>query len=119
HVGLMAYSPLAAGLLSGKYEDGIVPPGSRASINPTLFGRRSAASAPVVTAYVALARQHGLDPAQMALAFCMSRPFMASTIIGATSMRQLATDVAAAELKLSAEVMEGIAAIHRRHPIPL
>jgi len=118
-VGLMAYSPLAAGLLSGKYEEGLVPSGSRASINPTLFGRRSAASAPVVTAYVALARQHGLDPAQMALAFCVGRPFMTSTIIGATSMAQLSANVAAADLKLSAEVMDGIAAIHRRHPVPL
>ncbi len=118
-VGLMCYSPLAAGLLSGKYEDGLVPPGSRASINPTLFGRRSAESAPVVTAYVALARQHGLDPAQMALAFCIGRPFMTSTIIGATSLQQLSTNVAAADLKLSGEVMDGIAAIHRRHPIPL
>jgi aryl-alcohol dehydrogenase-like predicted oxidoreductase len=73
----------------------------------------------VAAAYLALAREHGLDPAQMALAFCASRPFMASVILGATTMEQLATDIAAAELTLSPAVLEGIAAIHREHPIPM
>jgi aryl-alcohol dehydrogenase-like predicted oxidoreductase len=118
-VGLLAYSPLAAGLLTGKYEDGRVPPGSRASINETLHGRRSAHSGPVVSEYVALARDHGLDPAQMALAWAAERPFMASVILGATSLAQLETDLGAADLTLPDAVRAGVAAIHRRHPIPL
>ena len=118
-VGLLAYSPLAAGLLTGKYAGGARPAGSRGSINGNLGGRISEHSEPVAEAYFALARKHGLDPAQMALAFAASRPFMASVIIGATTMDQLATNIGAAGLTLPAEVMEGIAAIHRRHPIPM
>jgi aryl-alcohol dehydrogenase-like predicted oxidoreductase len=118
-VGLLAYSPLAAGALTGKYRNGTIPPGSRASINPTLANRLNAHSIPVVAEYVALARQHGLDPVHMALAFCASRPFMASVILGATSMAQLAHDVAAAEVALSPEVLAGIAAIRRENPMPI
>ncbi len=118
-VGLMAFSPLAAGLLSGKYVDGDVPARTRLSINPGLNGRHSPRSEPAIAAYVALAREHGLDPAQMALAFAASRPFMGSVILGATSMDQLATDIAAADLELTDEVKAGIAAIHQRHPIPM
>jgi aryl-alcohol dehydrogenase-like predicted oxidoreductase len=118
-VSLLAYSPLAAGLLSGKYEGGVIPPGSRASINPGLNGRIQEHSAPAVTAYLELARAHGLELAQMALAFCAERPFMGSVIVGATSMEQLRTNLGAADIRLSDEVKAGIAAIHRRHPIPM
>jgi aryl-alcohol dehydrogenase-like predicted oxidoreductase len=118
-VGLLAYSPLAAGLLSGKYSGGALPPGSRATINATLAGRRTAGSALAVDAYSALARDHGLDPAQMALAFCASRPFMASVIMGATTLEQLRTNLGAADLELSPEVMEGIGTLHRAHPMPI
>lgn len=118
-VRLLAYSPLAAGLLTGKYQGGHVPAGSRAALNPTLFGRRTEQSAAAVAAYVALARDHGLEPAQMALAFCASRPFMGSVILGATSLDQLRTDLGAATLTLAPEVLDGIAAIHRRFPAPM
>ena len=118
-VGLLAYSPLAAGLLTGKYEAGAIPPGSRRSINPTLHGRVTEHSAAAVAAYVALARAHGLDPAQMALAFVAERPFTASVILGATSIDQLATDLGAADLTLSDAVSEEIDAIRRRWPMPL
>ena len=118
-VGLLAYSPLAAGFLTGKYADGARPPGSRAAINGDLGGRITPHSEPVAAAYVALAREHGLDPAQMALAFAASRPFMASVILGATTMDQLRTDIAAAELTLSAEVTRGIAALRRQYPQPM
>ena len=118
-VGLLAYSPLAAGLLTGKYQGGAVPPGSRASLNATLTGRINPYSAPAVDAYVALAREHGLEPAQMALAWAAERPFMASVILGATSLDQLATDLGADDVALTDEVREGIAAIHRAHPIPM
>lgn len=118
-VRLLAYSPLAAGLLSGKYQEGAIPPGSRRSINPVLGGRVNEFMEPALAAYVALARDHGLEPARMALAFCASRPFMGSVIIGATSMDQLRTNLAAADLSLSDELREEIAAIRRRHPMPL
>ncbi|MBA3325021.1 MAG: aldo/keto reductase [Rhodobacteraceae bacterium] len=118
-VGLMAYTPLAAGLLTGKYEGGALPPGSRASMNPTLNGRRTEHSAPAISAYLAHARAHGLEPAQMALAFVAGRPFTASVILGATTLDQLRMNLGAADLTLSDEVLSGIVAIHRRHPIPM
>ncbi len=118
-VGLMAFSPLAAGMLSGKYADGTIPSGSRRSLNAVLGGRWSDHSVPVMQKYVAVAKQHGLDPAQMALAYCLTRPFMMSVIIGATSMEQLDNNIAAEELSLSEAVIVDIAAVHRDHPIPM
>ncbi len=118
-VGLLAYSPLSAGMLSGKYSNGNVPDGSRRAMNPDLFRRYDKFSEPVMEAYVAIANKHGLDPAQMALAFCMSRPFMTSVIIGATTMQQLKTNIGAADLVLTEEIMSDIYNIYRRHPIPM
>jgi aryl-alcohol dehydrogenase-like predicted oxidoreductase len=117
-VGLLAYSPLAAGMLTGKYTGGAVPPGSRASVNATLGGRINPRSLEAASAYADLARAHGLEPAQMALAFCASRPFMASVILGATSLEQLAHDIAAADVVLSREVLDGIAEVRRAFPMP-
>jgi aryl-alcohol dehydrogenase-like predicted oxidoreductase len=118
HVGLLAYSPLAFGVLSGKYLGGAQPAGARL----TLYERFSRYSAPHVDAiagqYVALAQAHGLDPAQMALAFVNAQAFLTSTIIGATNLEQLASNVASADLTLSAEVMAGIEEIHLQHPNP-
>ncbi len=119
NVGLLTYSPLAAGMLSGKYSDGDVPEGSRRSMNDALGGRYNERSAVVCNRYVALAREHGLDPSQMALAFCMARPFMTSTIIGATTMEQLRNNLAAASLELSDELRAGIHAIYLDHPVPM
>ncbi|MCM2292049.1 aldo/keto reductase [Allorhizobium sp. BGMRC 0089] len=118
-VGLLAYSPLAAGILSGKYLGGAVPAGSRGSINGNLGGRLTPHQQEATRAYVDLAKEHGLDPSQMALAFCLTRPFMASVIIGATTMEQLQTDIGAADVTLSDTVMKGIADIHRRYPMPI
>jgi aryl-alcohol dehydrogenase-like predicted oxidoreductase len=118
-IGLLAYSPLAAGLLTGKYLDGARPEGSRLTKNGDLGGRYQPLQEPAVRAYVELAREHGLDPAQMALAFCLTRPFMASVIIGATTMEQLKTDIGAKDVALSAEVMNGIRRIHRLYPAPM
>lgn len=118
-IGLLAYSPLAAGLLTGKYLDGAKPEGSRLTKNGDLGGRYQPLQEPAVRAYVDLAHKHGLDPAQMALAFCLTRPFMASVIIGATSMEQLKTNIAAKDVTLSEEVLDGIARIHRLHPAPI
>ena len=118
-VGLLAYSPLAAGLLSGKYRGGIIPPGSRRSINAELGGRVTEHVEAPLEAYLALADAHGLDPAQMALAFCLTRPFMTSVLIGATSMEQLRTNIAAASVTLPDEVLTGIDAIRRKWPVPM
>jgi aryl-alcohol dehydrogenase-like predicted oxidoreductase len=117
-LGLLAYSPLAFGALSGKYLGGARPPQGRL----TLFARFSRYNGEhadhAVGEYVALARQHGLDPAQMALAFVTARPFTTSTIIGATTMEQLRSNIASSEIKLSDEVLQGIEAIHKRYTIP-
>ncbi len=118
-VGLLAFSPLAAGMLSGKYVQGAIPTGSRRSMNENLGGRYCASSVPVCEKYVNLAREHGVDPSQLALAFCLSRPFMASVIIGATTMKQLETNLAAVDLMLGDELKEGIQAIYREHPVPM
>ena len=118
-VGLLAYSPLAAGLLTGKYLGGAKPAVTRLTKNHDLGGRYQPHQEPAVAAYVDFAKDHGLDPAQMALAFCLTRPFMASVIIGATSMEQLKADIAAADVTLSPEVMNGLRTLHRRFPAPI
>ena len=116
--GLLAYSPLAFGMLSGKYENGARPANGRI----TLFSRFTRYTNPQAEAacsrYVALAREHGLDPAQMALAYVTAQPFVTSNIIGATSLEQLESNLASAELRLSDEVLAGIEAIHREQPNP-
>jgi len=118
-VGLLAFSPLAAGMLSGKYSDGQIPAGSRRSMNDKLGGRYSDKSEPVCNRYVNLAKAHGVDPAQMALAFCLLRPFMASVIIGATTMDQLKVNLSSTELVLSDELKQGIQEIYTDHPVPM
>lgn len=118
NVGLLAYSPLADGMLSGKYSGNVVPAGSRGELIKDLWGRITPTSLEAADAYVALAREHGLDPCQMAIAFTLSRPFVTSTIIGATSMDQLASNTGAVDLTLSQEVMDGIARLHQTYPMP-
>ncbi len=118
-VGLLAYSPLAGGILSGKYLDGKKPAGSRGSINGDIGGRLVPQQEAATRAYVELAKANGLDPSAMALAFCLTRPFMASVIIGATTMDQLKVNIGAADLKLSDEVLQEIAKIHRQYPMPI
>jgi aryl-alcohol dehydrogenase-like predicted oxidoreductase len=117
-VGLLPYSPLACGMLTGKYANGARPPGSRLTINPDLFGRTGDSVWPVIDQYVAIASKHGINPAQMAIAFCNQRPFVTSSIIGATSLEQLDVNLGAAGLRLSEEVLEDIQQVYQRHPIP-
>jgi aryl-alcohol dehydrogenase-like predicted oxidoreductase len=117
-VSLLAYSPLGQGYLSGKYEGGALPPGSRKALFARL-GRYEKGNGPrAISAYIDVARRHGLDPAQMAIAFAASRPFVTSTIIGATTMDQLKTDIAAAELTLSDAVLADIEQVHLDYPNP-
>lgn len=117
-VGLLAYSPLAFGKLTGKYLDGARPAGARLTWFDR-FQRYNNPAADAATAeYVELARRHGLEPAALALAFVHRQPFLASTIIGATTPAQLEANLASADVKLPDPVLEGIEAIHRRHPNP-
>ena len=117
-VSLLAYSPLGQGYLSGKYEGGALPPGSRKTLYNRL-GRYEMGNGPqAISTYVALARKHGLDPAQMAIAFDVSRPFATSTIIGATTMAQLKTDIAAANIRLGEDVLADIERTHLAFPNP-
>jgi len=115
NVGLLAYSALAAGAITGKYLDGAMPEGSRGSISGGLY-RNNEFSEPAIRCYMNLARDHGLDVAQMAIAFVLSRPFLTSVIIGATSMEQLKTNIAAENIVLDSEVLRGIESIYRRYP---
>lgn len=117
-VGLLPYSPLACGLLTGKYENGALPEGSRLRITPDLHGRVSESLWTVVDAYVGIARKHGLNPAQMAIAFCNQRPFVTSSIIGATSLEHLAINLGAVEITLNDDVLADIQAIYRKYPLP-
>ncbi|MCU9839219.1 aldo/keto reductase [Ruegeria sp. WL0004] len=117
-VGLMAFSPLAAGLLTGKYQGGQVPQGSRMSLVPELGGRKSARVFGAVEAYLDIARRHGIDPVHMALAWALTRPFMMSAIFGATTLAQLDHALGAAEVTLSEEILSEIAAAHKAHPLP-
>jgi len=119
-VGLMAYSPLGFGVLSGKYLGGACPASARLTLYPDYVRYSSPGAIASTEKYVALARQHQLDPAQMSLAYVNSRPFLTSTIIGATSMEQLKCNIGSIHVKLSDEVLEGIDEIHneRSNPSP-
>ncbi|MGH6884920.1 MAG: NADP(H)-dependent aldo-keto reductase [Geminicoccales bacterium] len=116
--GLMAYSPLAFGVLTGKYLGGRSPPGARLTLFPQYTRYSGPRAEEAVEAYVRIARRHGLDPAQMAIAFVIGRPFVISTVIGATNDAQLATALAAAALELPAEVLDEIESVHRALPDP-
>ncbi|QAU36010.1 NADP(H)-dependent aldo-keto reductase [Janthinobacterium sp. 17J80-10] len=117
-VGLLAYSPLAFGVLSGKYQHGVRPEGARLTLFDR-FSRYSNAQAQQASQqYVGLARRHGLDPTHLALAYVNSRPFLTSNIIGATDLVQLKSNLRSLHLTLNAGIIEEIEAIHTRHPNP-
>jgi aryl-alcohol dehydrogenase-like predicted oxidoreductase len=117
-IGMLSFSPLATGLLTGKYQGGAVPDGSRLSLSPELGGRKTTRAFQAVDAYLGVAQKHGLDPVHMAMAFVRDRPFMASVIFGATSLTQLERILAGADLVLTADVMADIETTHRAHPMP-
>lgn len=117
-VPLMAFSPLAAGLLTGKYAGDVTPDGSRRSVNPDLGGRVTPYVWEAVSAYLGIAARHGLNPVQMALAWQLTRPFPVIPILGARSTAQLETSLGAAEVSLSEEVLAEIAVAYRAHPRP-
>lgn len=116
--GLLAYSPLGFGVLSGKYLNNQKPQSARLTLWPD-YNRYSNENATAATeAYVSIAQQYGLDPAQMALAYVNSREFLTSTIIGATTMQQLKSDIDSINLELSKDVLEQIEAVHTKYPNP-
>lgn len=117
-IDMFAYSPQAAGLLTGKYQNKTVPDGSRMAVNQDLGGRKTERAFLAVDAYLDLARRHGVDPAHMALAFCASRPFMGSVIFGATSVDQLEHILAGLSVSLGDDLLKEIDDVHRMHPLP-
>ncbi len=116
--GLLAYSPLAMGVLSGKYMDGKKPDGARLTRFP-YFQRYTGGKAEAATQrYVRIARDAGLDPAQMALAFINQQPFVTSNIIGATTMAQLKSNIDSINIKLAPDVLNAIETVHTDIPNP-
>ena len=122
-VAYLPWSPLAAGILSGKYQGGSNPPGSRGDVEAKLgltsglWRMTEDNTYEAVEEYLAIAKKHDLDPCQMALKFVDKQNFVTSTIIGATSMKQLKTDIDAFDMDLSDEVMADIDKAYRKYPI--
>ncbi|HBS27464.1 MAG TPA: aldo/keto reductase, partial [Gammaproteobacteria bacterium] len=112
NTGLLAYSPLAFGVLSGKYLYGALPPKSRLARFPDYARYSNDAGIAATLEYVKLAKRFGIGAVQMALAFVNSRPFLTSTIIGATTLEQLQTNIASIDINLSLELLEEIELIH-------
>ena len=111
-VGLLAYSPLGFGALSGKYLHGDAPPDSRLALFPDYQRYTTPAGVEATRRYAALAREAGLSPAQLALAFINSRAFVSANIIGATRMDQLRENIASVDVELSSDLLEAIDAVH-------
>ncbi len=117
-IGLLAYSPLAFGVLTGKYIGGAKPEKARLTLY-TRFGRYNNPQSEVATeAYAKLAAEHGLSLTELALAFVNQQQFLTANIIGATTMEQLRADIDSVNTHLSDEALEGIEAIHRENSNP-
>lgn len=117
-LGLLAYSPLAFGVLSGKYRNGKLPDNSRLKLFPRMARYNSDQSHEATEAYAAIAANHNLTLTQLSLAFVTDRPFVTSNIIGATTMAQLKENIDTATITLSAEILKEIDAVHKRIPNP-
>ncbi len=117
-IGLLAYSPLGFGTLSGKYVNGQRPDKARLTLFPHYTRYSNVQAVTAIEKYIALAHKHRLDPAQMALAYVHSRPFLTSTIIGATNQTQLKHNIESIDITLSNDVLQGIEQIHKEYPNP-
>lgn len=117
-LGLLAYSPLGFGVLSGKYLGGLKPANARVTLFPNYNRYSKPNSEKAVAAYLELAKENNLTLTQMALAFVTSRPFVSSNIIGATNMEQLRENIGSIEVDLSDEVLSSIERIHENNPNP-
>ncbi len=116
--GLLAWSPLTRGLISGKYLKGAMPKGTRLEIDPRVEHRINPQTDAAIEAYIALANEHQLDVCQMALAFVNQQAFVTSNLIGATTMEQLKSNIASIDLELLPDVLDGINQIRRQYPMP-
>lgn len=117
-VGLLAYSPLAQGYLTGKYQHGALPAGSRKALFNRLQRYEKPAAGAAIDRYLTIAKRFDLDPAQMALQFVTTRPFVTSTILGATTMAQLETDIASLSVTWTDELEKAIDEAHHAQPNP-
>lgn len=117
-VGLLAYAPLAAGTLTGKYLDGQMPAGSRRAIDSRASRYDRKGVDDIVRGYIDLALRHGLDVAVMAHAFVNTRPFLTANIIGATRVEHIEAALKSLDVTLPPELLTDIEALHARHPIP-
>ncbi len=117
-VTLLAFSPLAAGILTGKYQDGQVPEASRMSLNPEMGGRKSARVFDTTALYLDIAKRHGVHPVHMALQWTRTRPFPTIPIFGARTADQLETALAARDVTLSDDLLDEVSKAHRAHPLP-
>ncbi|KZL29641.1 General stress protein 69 [Pseudovibrio sp. Ad37] len=118
NVGLLAYSSLAQGYLTGKYRNGALPAGARKTLFKRLGRYENPFGQQAIDAYCDLAAELGVDPAIMALAFAHSRSFVTSVIIGATNMEQLATDIRAIDFEMTEEIVARINDIHLQYTNP-
>ena len=117
-IGLLSYSPLGQGYLTGKYRNGALPDGSRKALFNRLQRYESAPADRAIESYLVLADKYGIDPSQLAIRFCDTRNFMASTIIGATTMDQLKICIDAFDLAWSEELEKDVNALHLEQPSP-
>lgn len=117
-VGLLAYSPLGQGYLTGKYRDGALPVGSRKQLFDRLQRYEKPHAEEAINSYLDLAAERGLDPSQMAIKFCDTRPFVTSTIIGATTMVQLKVCIDAFDLEWGESLEDAVNALHAKQPNP-
>lgn len=115
---LASYSPLGCGLLTGKYQNGALPEGSRLALNGDLGGRKSDRVFAATQAYLDIAAKYGLDPVHMAMAWQDTRPFPISAIFGATTSAQLERILAGKDVKLGQDVLKDIEVAHKAHPMP-
>jgi aryl-alcohol dehydrogenase-like predicted oxidoreductase len=117
-ISLLAYSPTAMGTLSGKYLDNKQPKDARLTMMPEFPRYKTRQGKLAIAQYVKLANEYGLDPLHMALAYVNTRPFITSSIIGASKLNQLESNIASIDLVLPKEVIKGIEKIHTLHPNP-
>jgi len=115
--GLLAWSPLTRGILSGKYLNGAQPEGARLTIETRVEHRVGSQTDAATSAYIDLAQRHSLDPCQMAIAFVNQQKFVSSTLIGATTMEQLRSNIDSIDVTLSGEVLDEIKVIRRQYPM--